>query len=85
MRRPSAPMDAYAEDMDVAIGAERLEKATTIEVQRVSRSWAGLRTFVADGSPVVGPDDAVPDFVWLVGKVATVSKPRPLCRASAPA
>jgi len=65
---PSAPMDAYAEDMDVAIGAERLERATTIEVQRVSRCWAGLRTFVADGSPVVGPDDEFPDFVWLVGQ-----------------
>ena len=65
---PSAPMDAYAEDIDVAIGAERLERATTIEVQRVSRSWAGLRTFVADGSPVVGPDDELPDFVWLVGQ-----------------
>ncbi|MBZ9676234.1 NAD(P)/FAD-dependent oxidoreductase [Mesorhizobium sp. ES1-1] len=65
---PSEPMDAYAEDIDVAIGAERLERATTIEVQRVSRSWAGLRTFVADGSPVVGPDDEVPDFIWLVGQ-----------------
>jgi D-arginine dehydrogenase len=65
---PSVAMDAYAEDIDVAIGAERLELATTIEVQRVSRSWAGLRTFVADGSPVVGPDDEVPDFVWLVGQ-----------------
>ncbi|RWF42022.1 MAG: FAD-binding oxidoreductase, partial [Mesorhizobium sp.] len=65
---PSEPMDAFAEDIDVAIGAERLERATTIEVQRVSRSWAGLRTFVADGSPVVGPDDEFPDFVWLVGQ-----------------
>lgn len=64
----SPPMDAYAEDIDVAIGAERLERATTIEVQRVSRSWAGLRTFVADGSPVVGPDDEVADFFWLVGQ-----------------
>ena len=64
----SVPMDAYAEDIDVAIGAERLGQATTIEVQRVSRSWAGLRTFVADGSPVVGPDDEVPDFIWLVGQ-----------------
>ncbi|TPL00635.1 MULTISPECIES: FAD-binding oxidoreductase [unclassified Mesorhizobium] len=64
----SEPVDAFAEDIDVAIGAERLERATTIEVQRVSRSWAGLRTFVADGSPVVGPDDEFPDFVWLVGQ-----------------
>jgi D-arginine dehydrogenase len=65
---PSPPMDAYPEDIDVAIGAERLGQATTIEVQRVSRSWAGLRTFVADGSPVVGPDDEVPEFIWLVGQ-----------------
>ncbi|MER8827848.1 FAD-binding oxidoreductase [Mesorhizobium sp. M0938] len=65
---PSAPMDAYPEDLDVAIGVERLAQATTIEVHRVSRSWAGLRTFAADGSPVVGPDDDVPDFIWLVGQ-----------------
>jgi D-arginine dehydrogenase len=65
---PSPPMDAYPDDMDVAIGVERLMQATTIDVQRVSRSWAGLRTFAADGSPVVGPDDEVPDFIWLVGQ-----------------
>lgn len=65
---PSAPMDAYPEDIDVAIGVERLERATTIEVTRVSRSWAGLRTFAADGSPVVGADDEVADFFWLAGQ-----------------
>lgn len=65
---PSAPMDAYPEDIDIAIGAERLERATTIEVTRVSRSWAGLRTFAADGSPVVGADDDMPDFFWLAGQ-----------------
>lgn len=65
---PSPAMDAYADDMDVAIGAERLERATTIAVTRVLRSWAGLRSFVADGSPVVGPDDALPGFHWLVAQ-----------------
>lgn len=65
---PSEPMDAYADDMDVAIGAERLERATTISVTRVLRSWAGLRTFVADATPVIGPDDEVPGFHWLVGQ-----------------
>lgn len=65
---PSEPMDAYPEDMDVAIGVERLERATTIEVTRVSRSWAGLRTFASDGSPVVGSDDEAPDFFWLAGQ-----------------
>lgn len=65
---PSVPMDAYPEDIDVAIGAERLERATTIEVTRVSRSWAGLRSFAGDGSPVVGADDEAPDFFWLAGQ-----------------
>lgn len=65
---PSEPMDAYPDDLDVAIGVERLMQATTIDVRSVSRSWAGLRTFVADGSPVVGPDDEVPSFFWLVGQ-----------------
>lgn len=65
---PSAPMDAYPEDMDVAIGVERLERVTTIEVARVSRAWAGLRTFASDGSPVIGADDETPNFYWLAGQ-----------------
>lgn len=65
---PSAPMDVYPDDLDVAIGVERLGQATTIDVRRVSRSWAGLRTFAADGSPVVGFDEEVEDFFWLAGQ-----------------
>jgi D-arginine dehydrogenase len=65
---PSPPMDAYPDDLDVAVGVERLERATTLSVHRVSRSWAGLRTFAADGSPVVGPDDTAEDFFWLAGQ-----------------
>ncbi len=65
---PSEAMDAYADDMDVAVGVERLERATTIAVRRVSHSWAGLRTFAHDGSPVVGPDAGADGFVWLAGQ-----------------
>lgn len=65
---PSPPMDAYPEDLDVAIGAERLEAATSITVRRVSHSWAGLRTFATDGSPVVGRDDTIEGFYWLAGQ-----------------
>lgn len=65
---PCAPMDAFAEEIDIAIGAERLEKATTISVRAVSHSWAGLRTFAADGSPVVGADDPSNGFFWLAGQ-----------------
>jgi D-arginine dehydrogenase len=65
---PSAPIDAHAEDWDVAVGVERLERATTLSVGRVSRSWAGLRTFAPDAAPVVGYDVGAEGFFWLAGQ-----------------
>ena len=65
---PSPAMDVYPDDIDVATGVERLERATTLNVRHVSRAWAGLRTFASDGSPVVGFDDAQDGFFWLAGQ-----------------
>ena len=65
---PSAPMDVYPEDLDVAAGVERFERVTTVTVQRVARAWAGLRTFARDASPVVGFDGGVEGFFWLAGQ-----------------
>jgi D-arginine dehydrogenase len=79
---PSPPMDAFAEDMDVAIGVERLESATTIAVRRVEHSWAGLRTFAPDGLPVVGMEGG--GFFWLAGQGGYGIKTSPaLSRAAA--
>jgi D-arginine dehydrogenase len=41
---------------------------TTISVTRLERTWAGLRTFAPDGSPVAGEDPEAPGFFWLVGQ-----------------
>jgi D-arginine dehydrogenase len=65
---PSLPADAYPEDLDVAVGVGRLERATTLKVQSVSRAWAGLRTFASDAVPVVGFDSSVDGFFWLAGQ-----------------
>jgi D-arginine dehydrogenase len=65
---PTEPMDAYPDDIDVATGVERLERATTLKVQRVTRSWAGLRTFAPDASPVVGHEGGAEGFFWLAGQ-----------------
>ncbi len=65
---PSAPMDAWPEDMDVAEGAARIEEATIFEINRMAHTWAGLRTFAPDNTPIVGRDPAVPGFVWFVGQ-----------------
>jgi D-arginine dehydrogenase len=45
-----------------------LERATQLSVTRVAHSWAGLRTFAADASPVVGLDGSVHGFCWLAGQ-----------------
>jgi D-arginine dehydrogenase len=65
---PTRPMDAYPEDIDVATGVERLERATTLTVQHVTRSWAGLRTFAPDASPVAGHDGGTDGFFWLAAQ-----------------
>ena len=65
---PSLPLDAYPDDLDVALAVDRFERATTLGVRRVSRAWAGLRTFASDGSPVVGPDPEDASFIWLAGQ-----------------
>jgi len=64
----SPPCDAQPEEIDVAIAVDRIEQAANFRVQRVLRKWAGLRSFVADKSPVVGFDSELPGFFWLVAQ-----------------
>ena len=64
---PVAAGDASPEDFDLATGVERFEVATTVEVRRVSGSWAGLRSFFPDRTPVIGRDPRAPGFVWYAG------------------
>ncbi|MDA1099982.1 MAG: FAD-dependent oxidoreductase [Proteobacteria bacterium] len=65
---PMAPCDVQAEELDIAIAVDRLQTATTLEIRRIIRSWAGLRSFVADKTPVVGFDPEVDGFFWLAGQ-----------------
>lgn len=62
---PSPACDVQPDELDVAMAIDRLERATTLEVRRVVRKWAGLRSFVADRSPCVGYDAGQPGFFWL--------------------
>ena len=62
------PCDAMPEELDVAIAVDRFERATTMRVQRVVHRWAGLRSFVADRTPVVGFDPRVEGFFWLAAQ-----------------
>jgi len=61
---PSEPCDAQPEEIDIAECVERIEAATNLKIERIRRKWAGLRCFVADKCPVVGPDNRVEGFHW---------------------
>jgi len=65
---PVEPQDVQPEELDVAIAVDRLETATTLQIRRVQRKWAGLRSFVADKTPVVGFAPDAPGFFWLAGQ-----------------
>lgn len=62
------PSDVQPEEIDIAYGAYYLEKATGLKVDKIDRSWAGLRNQVADGHPVVGFDPEQSGFFWLAGQ-----------------
>jgi glycine/D-amino acid oxidase-like deaminating enzyme len=65
---PVEPHDAYADDMVLAEGLARYEEMVTEPVTRVESNFAGLRSFVADGTLVLGPDPDQPDFIWCAGQ-----------------
>ena len=65
---PVDPQDVQPEELDVAIAVDRVETATTMQIRQVRRKWAGLRSFVADRSPVVGFAPDAPGFFWLAGQ-----------------
>ena len=65
---PTEPCDAQPEDIDVAIGVDRMEQATGLDIRRVNHSWAGLRTFAPDRVFVAGFDPRNEGFFWLAGQ-----------------
>ncbi len=65
---PVDPHDVWADDMVLAEGLHRFEQAVTVPVTRLLHSWAGLRTFAEDRTPIVGFDPREKGFFWLAGQ-----------------
>lgn len=65
---PSPPCDAQPEELDIAIAVERIEAASSLRIKRIKNKWAGLRSFVADKTFVVGHDAGAQGFFWLAGQ-----------------
>ena len=65
---PTDPCDAAPEEMDIATAIDRFETVVDWPVERVERSWAGLRSFAPDRLPVYGFDSDVLGFFWCAGQ-----------------
>jgi D-arginine dehydrogenase len=65
---PIEPCDAQADDFEVAMGVDRFEKATGLDIRKVNQRWAGLRTFAPDRVFVAGFDPRAEGFFWLAGQ-----------------
>jgi D-arginine dehydrogenase len=62
------PCDAAPEEIDIAVAIDRFERVVDWPVDRVERSWAGLRTFAPDRIPVYGFDVRAAGFFWCAGQ-----------------
>lgn len=65
---PVAPHDVQPEEMDIALAIHRITEMTMLQIRRPARTWAGLRSFVADGDLVGGWDAAAPGFFWVAAQ-----------------
>ncbi|MEG8039680.1 FAD-binding oxidoreductase [Sphingomonas sp. LR60] len=63
---PVVAHDVTAEELDIAIAIDRLERVVNWRVVRVERHWAGLRSFAPDRLPVYGMAEA--GFFWFAGQ-----------------
>ena len=64
----TTPHDVQPEGLDIAIGIDRIMQVTQFDIRRPKHTWAGLRSFVADGEMVVGWDAVAPQFLWVAAQ-----------------
>ena len=65
---PTSAHDVLPEELDIALGIHQIEAISTLQIRRPVATWAGLRSFVADGELVIGFDPAAPGFFWLAAQ-----------------
>lgn len=65
---PIGPCDVQPEELDIAIAVDRIQKASNFSITQIKHRWAGLRSFVSDKTPVVGPDPELEGFFWCAGQ-----------------
>jgi len=62
------PCDVYPDDADIAAAIDRIQHCAQLPIVHIERKWAGLRSFVNDGCPVVGYDPRLEGLFWIAGQ-----------------
>ncbi|MHB1124964.1 MAG: NAD(P)/FAD-dependent oxidoreductase [Ramlibacter sp.] len=65
---PVPPQDVQPEELDIALAIHRIEEATTLQIRRPVRTWAGLRSFLPHGDLAAGFDRQAAGFFWVAGQ-----------------
>ncbi|MDJ0392846.1 FAD-binding oxidoreductase [Rhodococcus sp. G-MC3] len=65
---PMPPGDAKPDELEIARALDAILETTYLTTRHVRSSWAGLRSFVPDRTPVVGFDPRVDGFFWCAGQ-----------------
>jgi len=65
---PVAAHDVRPEELDIALGIHQIETHTSLQIRRPEHTWAGLRSFVADGDLVGGFDAQAAGFFWVAAQ-----------------
>lgn len=65
---PVPPHDVQPKELDIAMAMHAIGEMTTLSMRRPQRTWAGLRSFVADGGLVGGMDGHAPAFLWVAAQ-----------------
>jgi D-arginine dehydrogenase len=60
--------DAKPDELEIARSIEAINDATTLGIRSIRTPWAGLRSFVADHSLVIGRDPLVESLHWFAGQ-----------------
>ncbi|ALR13656.1 FAD-dependent oxidoreductase [Mycobacteroides saopaulense] len=61
---PQPPGDPRPDELEMARAIGMINEATTLGIRNVNSAWAGLRSFTADRTPVVGEDPDLEGFFW---------------------
>lgn len=65
---PTEPRDARPDELEIARALDAIHDATFLTTAHVRSSWAGLRSFAEDRTPIVGFDREVDGFFWCAGQ-----------------